>query len=288
MVGPRSPVAVGLAAAEAHQHILRLLESSASPYSESMDGIWHEKGCMFEKKRGEWAARAHQQQEQPAGDAAGARPPDPLCYILSLNLSDDRTALVKTQSRSGKQSLYSLLRIDGGGQYYNGWKILRQLCQGDDDSVPSAAPPLAAIQTTLETYFAIEHGGGEADAAYAQRSLFTPTLSSLLTVGIGAADDPPASSWSASAGDLLEIPLETYVDGVRTQTVPHGVESSQHDAVLAVDILPCRTAAAATVLVGNGACSRLFCDHLLLGSDADGEWRILSKTFSVRQWPESH
>ena len=51
------------------------------------------------------------------------------------------------------------------------------------------------------------------------------------------------------------------------------------------DVLPCQTAAAATVHVGNGARDTVFTDHLLLGRDEREDWRILDKVFAPRPWP---
>ena len=62
-----------------------------------------------------------------------------------------------------------------------------------------------------------------------------------------------------------------------------GVPPPGFDRIL--DVLPCRTAAAATVQVGNGARTTLFHDHLLLGRTG-ARWRILSKTFAPRAWPQ--
>jgi len=78
-----------------------------------------------------------------------------------------------------------------------------------------------------------------------------------------------------------------YLDAVGTQSA-HSPEAAAHDAVVGIDLLPCRTAAAAVVHVGNGARSRLFVDHLLLALNADaadGSWKIISKTFAPRAWP---
>lgn len=97
---------------------------------------------------------------------------------------------------------------------------------------------------------------------------------------------------SAPAGALLEVPLRAYLSSVASQS-PHAPSSSAHDAILAVDLLPCRSAAALTVRVGNGARNRLFTDHLLMATGpvegeaggVGGGWRIVSKTFAPRPWP---
>jgi hypothetical protein len=125
----------------------------------------------------------------------------------------------------------------------------------------------------------MEHGGGDDDAMQAQ-DLFAPE-SSLLAVGTAPLNEPP-SDWSAPSGKFLEISLDTYVNGVSTQT-PHAKESKIHDKIVQIDALPCQTAATATVHVGNGARTLIFVDHLLLGRCND-KWKILSKTFTPRAW----
>jgi hypothetical protein len=84
-------------------------------------------------------------------------------------------------------------------------------------------------------------------------------------------------------GTLLEIPLDTYLSGIQSQT-PHDPASRRHDAIWTIDRVG--NAAAATVRVGNGARTLVFEDHLLLGySDDQKQWNILSKTFSPKVWP---
>ena len=95
-----------------------------------------------------------------------------------------------------------------------------------------------------------------------------------------------------SGGLLLEISLSSYLARIASQS-PHPVEMSSHDAVVGIDLLPCHTAAAATVHVGatqpgdDGDVARcLHVDHLLLArSGGDGAWKIVSKTFAPRPWP---
>jgi hypothetical protein len=106
-----------------------------------------------------------------------------------------------------------------------------------------------------------------------------------LAVGTAPLDEPP-TDWSAPVGSYLGITLDTYLKGVLSQT-PHGNESKQNDAIVQIDVLPCQTAAAATVHVGNGAQTTVFVDHLLLGySGGEEQWKILSKTFTPRAWPK--
>ena len=307
--GPRRPTQFGLEASETVQHILRLMESASSPYQDAVHGIWHRDGLVFKKKKkgtddstsSLWIA------DKPSVENGGSSFQPRGSCLLSINLSDERTALVRVQSTStGKQSFYSILRLDdhrSDPSYYNGWKILRQVCEveeedaglgGSMESSTSASTlntSYTEIENALQKYLSIEHGGGQEDSDLA-RSLFAKEAT-LLSVGI---DPPPEdgmsvqSPWSAVVGDLLEIPLQTYIDGVHGQT-PHNSTARKHDSILSIDLLPCKSVAAATVLVGNGACTNLFCDHLLLGKSGDSDggsiWKILSKTFSVRNWPKN-
>ena len=91
-------------------------------------------------------------------------------------------------------------------------------------------------------------------------------------------------------GTLLEISRDTYLEGVRTQDPPAPDIASNNrrrsqDAILQVDMAPGGAAAAATVKVGNNAQTMVFVDHLLLGKE-DGDWKILSKTFSPQLWED--
>ena len=80
------------------------------------------------------------------------------------------------------------------------------------------------------------------------------------------------------------MPLAEYLAGGAAQAA-HAPEAAAHDAVATLDVLPCQTAAAATVHVGNGARDTVFTDHLLLGRDEREDWRILDKVFAPRPWP---
>lgn len=213
--------------------------------------------------------------------------------LLSLHFGDERTALVKLLGADGRERYLSMLRIDGlDAMAHDGWQIVREVVGGPPAAASTAArshteDAHAAVRSALDSYLCVEHGGGEADCEVAQ-SLFAQRAA-LLSVG-SAPPEEPVSAWSAPAGTFLEIPLEVYLDGVRDQT-PHETASAAHDVVASVDVLPCGTAAAAIVHVGNGARTRLFVDHLLLGRDAeaasDGAWRILSKTFAPLAWPSA-
>ena len=218
-----------------------------------------------------------------------------------MSFGDERTALVKLLGADGNERYLSMVRLDDlDAMAHDGWQILRELVGGPSAAAASdtaaASPPRASgeasgeeamdcIRKLLSSYLKIEHGGGEADRALAE-TLFSPRCA-LLTVG-SADPSEPRSAWSAPAGFLLEISLETYFEGVASQTT-HAPESAAHDAIIAIDLLPCLTAASATLHVGNGARTNVFVDHLLLAKgdhgDGDGEWRIVSKVFSPRPWP---
>ena len=217
--------------------------------------------------------------------------------LLSMSFGDERTALVKLLGADGKERYLSMLRLDAlDALAHDGWQILRELVGGSTNAANAAAiasptasaeEALDSIRTLLSTYLKIEHGGGEADRALAE-TLFSPRAA-LLTVG-SADPSEPTTAWSVPAGFLLEISLGTYLEGVASQTT-HAPESATHDAIIAIDLLPCLTAASAILHVGNGARTNVFVDHLLLACGdhgaGDGQWRIVSKTFSPRPWPVS-
>ena len=96
--------------------------------------------------------------------------------------------------------------------------------------------------------------------------------------------DAPPSAWAAPAGELPCASRAEHLAAPRRRrpTRPGG----RHDAVATLEVLPCQTAAAATVHVGNGARDTVFTDHLLLGRDESEDWRILCKVFAPRPWPE--
>jgi hypothetical protein len=181
----------------------------------------------------------------------------------------------------GFQRYVSMLRLDSKENQTptnDGWHILREVIGGGTSSQVHGS--IASICQVLQNYLAIEHGGGKEDKHKAQ-DLFAPQAS-LLVVGTSPLDVEPLSDWSAPSGFLLEISLDTYLEGVASQS-PHSTESKANDSIVQVDILG--EAAAATVHVGNGAQTTVFVDHLLLGCHAN-QWKILSKTFTPRVWPK--
>lgn len=317
--GPRLPCALGLDAAAATQNILRLLESAST--AESRETTWHAQALTWEyddndnnnkneNDAGGWTATTPfaQGYSHPPRSSLSATTPK----LLSLHLSDNRTALVKLQGVGGGKDddrlrYVSLLRLEEERPAHDGWRIVRQAVSLPPATRPStassspssqSAAALVSLTRALEAYLRVEHGGGVDDATRADR-LLAPQAS-LLTVGTAGRDDP-SSPWSAAAGRYLEIARATYLDGVRRQR-PHDDDAAVHDAVVAVEVLPCRTLAAATVRVGNGAQTAVFVDHLLWGrrrrrmqddikdnDDDDVElfddWQILSKVFSTQPWP---
>ena len=187
-----------------------------------------------------------------------------------------------------------MLRLDGlDAMAHDGWQILREVVGGGGGGGGGAAmaeadvtAAVGDIRLLLNAYLAVEHGGGADDAEVAASLL--DERASLLAVGSSPMDEAP-TGWSAPAGTLLEVARETYLQGVAGQS-PHVPESALHDRIVAVDVLSCGTAAAATVHVGNGARTELYVDHLLLArdsADASSAWRIISKTFSPRPWPKA-
>jgi hypothetical protein len=349
--GPRSPLALGLEASEAAQHILRLLESSylMMGYSSyGLEGVWHPAGIRWVRRPtdGVWT-HLH---SHGTGDTVPANRPSSSTSttttvprepprLLSLQFADAHTALVHVKGSGGEHALLSLLRLTSqmtgqadNSALYNGWRIIRSVestpslsSSSSPESTSTSSTAIATTSTTATTaattaaavaattvyadieqlvqmYFQVEHGGGAADAVIAQNLFASDPL---LTVGIAApvvVDDnddplPPATDWSAPAGSLLEIPLATYLHGVRTQT-PHGRAAWSRDEIMAIRVLPCQTAAAVELRVGNGAADTVFHDHLLLGkqplphhhgeddrsSSSSSSWKILSKIFSVQKW----
>jgi len=287
--GPRAPCELGLDAARATQNILRLLESSTHGviYSDTLDTIWHSDGLVWQYHAGdddEWKAFTPTQAQQEQTTTLQSSP-----RLMWLSLSDDRTALAKIQGMNGLYSYVSMLRLDAPSNVNSlmvandGWQILRQVNGTNNTNSPpnNNHDSMVSINDALQDYLCIEHGGGEEDAKQA-KELFAPQAS-LLAVGTAPLDESP-TDWSAPSGSLLEVSLDTYLDGVSSQT-PHENESRKHDAIVQIDVLPCQMAAAATVHVGNGAQMTLFVDHSLLGYSR-GDWKILSKTFTPRAWPE--
>jgi hypothetical protein len=202
----------------------------------------------------------------------------------------------------GSVRYLSLLRVENPERLSSsmivndGWVIVRQVASPTIADEPEGAfstlnpaTSMTSILQCLADYLEIEHGGGS-DARDKAKELFISDDASLLSVGTASEEEGP-SDWSAPAGCFLEIPIQTYFDGVAAQS-PHEAASQKHDAILQVDISG--PAAAATLKVGNGAQTLVFCDHMLLGhvrSDHDGggggggSWKILSKTFAPTPWP---
>ena len=296
--GPREALTLGLDSARATQNILRLLESSAHGvvYADTIDAVWHSSGLVWQHctttDTNEWKAVTPAQQQHHAPTTMA--PP----RLEWLSLSDDRTALAKIQGMDGTWQYVSMLRLDSpnddssfGGMVapHDGWQIVRQVVGGgggNPNDVPNKnIASIGDIYNALTDFLAIEHGGGKEDRDRAE-SLFAPQAS-LLTVGTAPLDQAP-TDWSAPAGTLLEINLDTYLQGIESQT-PRDTKSKVHDGIVQVDVLAGTTAAAAaaTVHVGNGAQTTLFVDHLLLGYSAkEKRWKILSKVFTPRAWPQ--
>jgi hypothetical protein len=351
--GPRSPLALGLEASEAAQHILRLLESSylMMGYSSyGLEGVWHPAGLRWVRRPtdGAWThLHSHGTGDtvhanRPSTTTSTTTTPREPPRLLSLQFADAHTALVHVKGIGGEHALLSLLRLTSqmgqadNSALYNGWRIIRSVesTLSSSSSSPestatssststatttkaattaatvAAATVYAGIEQLVQMYFQVEHGGGAADAAIAQNLFASDPSTSLLTVGIAAPvmvdndnddnNDPPslATDWSAPAGSLLEIPLATYLHGVRTQT-PHGRAAWSRDEIMAIRVLPCQTAAAVELRVGNSSADTVFHDHLLLGkqqppmnhhgdddrsSSLSSSWKILSKIFSVQKW----
>lgn len=301
--GPRESLHLGLDSARHTQNILRLLEAShgiGSQYADTLSTVWHPQGLVWRPnnhdvsggKSSSWTAipfDAQQQQQAPSVSAAPS--------LSWMTMSDDRTALCKIQGMDGRFRYVSMLRLEpdknsSSGMHpphhsrapNDGWHIVRELVgSGSNSSVSNQHDAIVSIHQVLQDYLSIEHGGGRDDCHRAEQVVFAPQAS-LVSVGIAPMDEP-LSDWSAPAGSCLEISLDTYLQSVESQS-PHGTESKRHDAIVSVDVLPCQTAASAIVHVGNGACTLLFCDHLLLGKFDNTTWKILSKTFSPRLWPQ--
>lgn len=291
--GPRQSLQLGLPSAKASQNILRLLESSHGVNSffakqQSLDAYspsFHPKSLIWSKKGKEWKAVQVSQTSETA---------EQFPTISSLQFSDDKTALAKLTAMDGGHRYVSLLQVNDDDNdpqsgpsasriANDGWVIVREIrCPSPEDDTPaSLSDQVAGIQSIvqcLQAYLDIEHGGGSDDLDRAKR-LFHPEAS-LLCVGMAPVDEP-SSDWSAPVGSFLEISLETYFEGVASQT-PHVAESRARDSIMQVDITG--DTAVATIRVGNGARTLTFVDHLFLGKNAAGEWNILSKVFSPQPW----
>jgi hypothetical protein len=148
MAGPRESVPLGLPAAKHTGNILRLLESSHGNYYNTIDTlstVWHPKGLIWycnDDDSGwnalpidEWIQQTDPSQQQKWKISSPR--------ILSLTMSDDRTALVKVVGTDGRFRYLSLLRLDpspdhhvqtmtGGMVPHDGWIILRELVVSND------------------------------------------------------------------------------------------------------------------------------------------------------------
>lgn len=276
------PLKLGLEAARGSENVLRLLESSHGNVqwrsADTLDTVWYSRGLIWRRTNNEWSASLPGEQ---GDDFAIKQHPS----LLSVTLSDDRTALAKVLGLDGCERYISMLRIDTDNwsrPMNDGWRIVREVVGGDHAHMDETAH--GSVAQVLQRYLRIEHGGGSRDFEMANEMF--ADKASLLSIGTAAEEDEPGD-WSAPMGTVLEIDREVYLEGVYTQT-PHAKDAAHHDVICNVDVLSCGTAAAATVLVGNGAMDRVFCDHLLLGKKGNKEWHVLSKTFSTRPWPHKH
>jgi Putative lumazine-binding len=294
--GPREFVQIGLDAAQCSNNILRLLESSHGWAAAALDTVsttWHPQGRIWrhDHEIGWTSATATSEFEQRAtttnasfaARASSSHVMTP--RLLSMAMSDDRTALAKLIGVDGTHRYVTMLRLDPDERRNSmiandGWLILREVVIGGEAAQRSSRSAFGSLHQALQTYLDIEHGGGSVGRAKAEQ-LFDPDAT-LISVG----SLPPgeeSTEWSAPAGSLLEISLSTYLDGVESQH-PHAPACRAHDAIVSMDV--CGLAASATVRVGNGAQSQVFDDFLLLGKEDNhaSDWRILSKTFSPKAW----
>jgi hypothetical protein len=285
VAGPRTGgVEIGLDSATGVHNILRLLESSHGQYAayttaDTLSTVWHPSGKIWRHDEEEgWKVYKVGVEELPVAQQ--------ICKpsLLSISMSDNRTALAKIVGSDGLQRYLSLLKLDEF-KPNDGWIIVREVVSASGTKKNYHTKSLTSVKRTVQDYFAIEHGGGLEDKEAAEK-LFDPNAS-LLTVGSEDHHSKP-TAWNAPAGTFLEIPLATYLDGVLSQTT-QDFEATLHDDIVSIDVMPCGNAAAATVRVGNGAKTRVFEDHLLLGRSYVrpewAYWRILSKTFSPQPWP---
>jgi hypothetical protein len=256
VAGPRRAMPIGFEATRHTGNILRLLEASHGSYSfntvDTLSTVWHPKAVcwMFEVDEEKWTplspmeALTAQEDERmrrhtaaPLTTASMMMPQQATLIprLQSLTFSDDRTALVKLLMGHGSVRYLSILRLDENTQKNDGWIILRELQVPPSSSSSSSSASAesnfevyTSLQLTLRQYLNIEHGGGTADASQA-RALFAPQAS-LVTVGM---DDPsqPVSDWSAPVGSVLEIPLETYLAGVQSQTSHSGMSRTNDEIV---------------------------------------------------------
>lgn len=294
--GPRQFVQVGLEAAQCSNNILRLVESSHGWAASALDTVsttWHPQGVIWrhDEHFGWIATTAKAEFEQRTNSSSfGSRNTGSITTprLLSMTLSDDRTALVKLLGVDGYQRYLTLLRLDPDERNNSmiandGWLILREVVIGGEAAQRTSRSAFGSLNQALQTYLDVEHGGGAVGRAKAEQ-LFDPRAS-LIAVGTRPRDDDSNDDdWSAPAGSLLQVSLSTYLDGVESQR-PHAPTCRAHDAIVSMDV--CGLAATATVRVGNGAQDTVFDDFLLLGKEETAsDWRILSKAFSPKEWPQ--
>lgn len=314
--GPRTPyVPLGLEVTKHTGNMLRLLESSHQYGGNKLSSsVWHMQCGQY------WMRRKDDDEKKQSWIAYPPDEPIPvtdkttksfqtLPKVEYMTFADECTALIKITGNDGLTRYLSLLKlmeiddnaisqreITGGPPFLpnDGWLILREVAApSDDDNTATSTQILKELLQTIETYWNIEHGGGM-DDRYRAEKLFHPQAR-LVSVGMTHPDEyQKEDEWSAPLGNLLDISLETYLQGVESQT-PHGESSSTHDTIVNIDVSG-NSVAAVTVTVGNGACNLLFRDHLLLGRDehngsgghdaSSSTWKILSKTFSPQPWPQ--
>lgn len=288
--GPRSPIPLGLEAAQCTSNILRLLETSHGGFmpSDAFSAVWHPDGLLWKAESEDggltWVAT------DPARIKTSLKAIQSPT-VASISLSDDRTALVKLVGVDGLTRFISLLRLESeflppqllgaSGVPNGGWFIVRELVS---HKVTNTLDPKAmeSLNETLLRYLSIEHGGGPDDQKMAD-NIFHPD-SSLLSIGTLPQEGTP-SEWAGITGSIVRVSRSSYLEGVASQSA-HEDASKQNDGIVTLDVLPCALAAAATVEVGNGAQTNVFCDHLLLArpSIKDTNWQIVSKVFSPRHW----
>lgn len=300
--GPRAPnVEMGFAATKHTGNILRLLESSHGTYFyntyDALSTVWHANSQSWRSDKNSsssssWSCvnpiEALSATETIAVTHSHHHPSSP--KLCSTSFSDDRTALVKMVGQDGKVRYLQLLRLDGdvgnnmaaaaGMTPNDGWILTQEVVAEQEDGEPISSTALSNLQWALLKYLDVEHGGGKESYQMAKR-LFHPD-SKLMSVGIDDVEAAP-TQWTAPVGSLVVVPLEVYLDGVQSQ-LPHARVAKSRDRIVKIDHITGTNAAAATVRVGNGAQTLVFEDLLLLGMAADGEWQILSKTFSSQAW----
>lgn len=286
--GPRSTVPLGLEAAESSSNILRLLEASHGGLysSDALSTVWHPKGVLWTFDQKQWVA-INPSQIDKAVKASQAP------SLISLALSDSRTALVKLVGVDGLVRFISLLRLEAeflpsmqqlagsSGVPNDGWLIIQEIVSSQPRNSLHTST-MDSLNSSLLDYLSIEHGGGPEDHKRADNLFHSD--SSLFSIGTLHSDEQ-ASEWAGPVGSVVHISRSAYLEGVASQS-PHNESSKQNDGILTLDILPCGLVAAATVEVGNGAQTNVFCDHLFLArsSLSDKRWQIMAKVFSPRAW----